>query len=218
VNLDLNLNDQGQPVFLKALDKITVPQLVNYRDLGIVDISGQVLYPGLYAIQKKNETPLELINRAGGLTSEASLVNTQFFRLGTRVSVDLLKKNKNSFLLQNRDSIFIPKVLPYIEVIGGVNNPQLFEFKNTRFKFYINAAGGIASNVNLKKSYVSYPNGINNGVKNFLIFTKYPKVLKGSKIIVPDPIYAEKKKLSFSEMSALATIFTALVTLISVLK
>ena len=219
LNLDSNLNNQGQPVFLKALDKITVPQLVNYRDLGIVDISGQVLYPGLYAIQKKDETPLELINRAGGLTSEASLVNTQFFRLGTRVSVDLLKKNKkNGFLLQNRDSIFIPKVFPYVEIIGGVNNPQLFEFKNTRFKFYINAAGGIASNVNLKKSFVSYPNGINNGVKSFLIFTKYPKVLKGSKIIVPDSIYAEKKKLSFAEMSALATIFTALVTLISVLK
>lgn len=219
VNLSENLNFNNEPVLLKALDKITVPQLVNYQDLGNVNMSGEVLFPGLYALQRRDETALELLVRAGGLTKEASLENARIYRSGVRVDVNLTgKEKKQKLILLAQDSIYIPRTVPFVEVKGGVNTAQLFQYKSSRFKYYVNAAGGTKPNVKLNKAYIAYPNGVNSPVKRFLLFTKYPRVTKGSQLFIPEPSKEQKNKLNVTEVSAAATILTAIVGLIAVLN
>lgn len=219
VQLDSNLKSIGNAVVLQPMDKITVPQLVNYQVLGNVNIGGEVLFPGVYALQRRDETALELLKRAGGITPSGSLINAQVYRNGLRVDADLAGNEKDSkLILLPEDSVFIPKENPFVEVIGGVNTPQLFRFKSKSFKYYINAAGGVKQGVKIKNAYISYANGINSPIKSFLFFRNYPSVSSGSQIIVREPDLQVKVKLGVGEISAAASILTVLVSLIAVLS
>ena len=218
VDLDSNLQS-NEPIQLQALDKITVPRLVNYQTLGNINIGGEILFPGIYALQRRDETALELIQRAGGITPSGSLRNAQIYRNGLRVDANLTGKEKErKLILLPQDSVFIPKENPFVEVLGGVNTPQLFHYNSKNFKYYINSAGGIKQNVKLRNAYVAYPNGINSPVKHFLFFRNYPIVTEGSKIIVPQPSFDVKVKLGVGEISAFATALTALVSIFAILR
>jgi protein involved in polysaccharide export with SLBB domain len=218
--VDLNSNLQSNnPIPLQALDKITVPRLVNYQTLGDISMGGEVLFPGIYALQRRDETALELIERAGGITPSGSLKNAQIYRNGLRVDANLTGKEKErKLILLPQDSVFIPKENPFVEVVGGVNTPQLFHYNIKNFKYYINSAGGIKQNVKLRNAYIAYPNGINSPVKHFLFFRNYPIVIEGSKIIVPPPSFDVKVKLGVGEISAFATALTALVSIFAILR
>ena len=219
VKLDSNLQLNQAPVYLQALDKITVPQLVNYQVLGNVSIGGEVLFPGIYALQRRDETVMEVLSRAGGLSPAAALENVQIYRNGLRVDAELSGRAKErKLILMPQDSIYVPKDNPFVEVVGGVNTPQLFRFKSRSFKYYVNAAGGTKANVRINKAYVAYPNGINSPVKRFLFFRNYPSISKGSRLVIPQPETELKVKLGMGEISAAASILTALVSLIAVLN
>lgn len=218
VYLDSNLISTT-PFQLQPLDKITVPRLVNYKVLSNINIGGEVLFPGAYALQRRDETALDLIERAGGLTPSGSLKNAQIYRNGLRVDANLTgEEMERKLILLPQDSLFIPKENPFVEVVGGVNTPQLFRYNSKNFKYYINTAGGIKQNVKLKNAYVSYPNGINKPVKHFLFIKNYPTITEGSKIVVPPPSLDVKVKLGVGEISAVATAITALVSIIAILR
>jgi protein involved in polysaccharide export with SLBB domain len=107
VNLD-NRTAGSPEVELQPLDYVYVPRLVNYRPLGNISVMGEVLFPGEYAVQKRDETALEFIQRAGGLSPYASLADAQVFRNSTRVNLDLTEvpsdpvKRKSMILLPGR--------------------------------------------------------------------------------------------------------------------
>jgi protein involved in polysaccharide export with SLBB domain len=203
---------------LLPLDHIFVPRLLNYQSLGSVRLRGEVLYPGDYVLERRNETVQELLARAGGITPMGAMPNLQVYRNGLRVGTNLFQGNSQSFLLQPADSIFIPKNDPFVEVKGQVFNPQLLSYQGKRFMSYISAAGGVTDAGNLKKAYVQYSNGINRKTKKFLFFRNYPAVRPGSSIIVPDAPQQARRAISFLEVSAFTGVLTALVSLISVLK
>ncbi|NEU10231.1 capsule biosynthesis protein [Flavihumibacter sp. R14] len=222
VNLD-NKTPASAEVELQALDYIYVPRLVNYRPIGNINVMGEVLFPGEYAVQKRDETVLEFIQRAGGLSPYASLADAQVFRNNTRVNLDLTNvptdplKRKSMILLPG-DSIYIPKEIQFVQVTGAVNNPQYVNYEKRRFKYYINAAGGAQENARLKGAYVQYPNGLNKPVRNFLFFRNYPSVKPGSRIIVPEKSKDFRLKLGFAEITAITSAITALVGLIAILN
>jgi protein involved in polysaccharide export with SLBB domain len=214
-------NAAGQNIELEPMDIVNVPRLVNYRALGNVSVKGEVVFPGDYAVQKRDETAYEFLNRAGGITPYGSLENVQVFRRGVRVNVDLTKPinnkaiNTNAILLPG-DSIYVPRVISYVEVSGAVNNPQYISYKGHNFKYYINAAGGTTENARIKGAYIKYPDGLNQPVKHVLFFKSYPTVKPGSKIIVPEKS-PEKFKIGFGDIGGIATALTALVSVIVVL-
>ena len=222
VNLD-NKSAAATEVELQALDYVYVPRLVNYRPLGNISVMGEVLFPGDYAVQKRDETALEFIRRAGGLSPYASLADAQVFRNNTRVNLDLEDipndpvKRKSMILLPG-DSIYIPKEILFVEVEGAVNNPQYINYQGRRFKYYINAAGGAKENARLKGAYVQYPNGLNKPVRNFLFFRNYPSVKPGSRIIVPEKNKDLRLRLGFAEISGITSALTALIGLIAILS
>lgn len=204
---------------LEPLDYIFIPKLLIYNGLGSIKLRGEVLYTGDYALERRNETVKEVIIRAGGLTPNASMADVQVFRNKTRVSTDLLTTNNSvPFLLKNGDSIFIPRNEPFVEVRGGVFNPQILNFTSNSFKSYISQTGGITDKGNLKKGYIQYSNGVNRNIKHFLFFRSYPKVKSGSTIYIPEISETQKKGISLIELSVLTGVLTATISLISVLK
>lgn len=222
VNLD-NPSGKGQEVELQALDYINVPRLVNFRPLGNISVTGEVLFPGEYAVQKRDETALDFLQRAGGLSPYGSLESAQIYRNNIRVDLDLTQSTmdpatKKSMILLPGDSIFIPRIISFVEVTGAVNNPQYISYQGRRFKYYVNSAGGALEDARLKGAYVQYPNGLNKPVRNILFFRNYPSVKPGSTIIVPKKNPNLKFKLGFAEISGITSAVTALIGLIAILN
>jgi protein involved in polysaccharide export with SLBB domain len=223
VNLD-SLTGSKQDIDLSPMDIIFVPRLVNYRPIGNVSVQGEVVFPGDYAVQRRDESALDFLKRAGGVTPYGSLVNAQVYRKGIRVNIDLTEatlhdstSNRHMILLP-RDSIYVPRVISYVEVAGAVNNPQYISYNGHRFKYYINAAGGTTENARLKGAYIKYPDGLNKPVRHFLLFRNYPEVKPGSKIIVPAKSPDSRIRLSIGDMSGIATALTAIVSIFVLLR
>lgn len=219
VAVDSNLNTMGTKHALEPLDYIFVPRLLNYQNLGAVKLGGEVLYAGVYALEKRNETLQELLQKAGGVSPYASIKDVQVFRNGLRVGTPSESKDGiPSFLLRPSDSIYIPRLEPFVEVKGEVFNPQILSYQSTSFRNYISMAGGINDKGNLKKAYVEYPSGISKKINHFLFFRNYPKIVPGSKIIVPTKTDTGKKGLSIIELTAITGSLSAIISLISVLR
>ena len=222
LQLDSTLNNKTTGAFtLEPLDYIFVPRLVNYRAIGTISVTGEVLFPGDYSIQKRDETADDIISRAGGLTPYGVLAYAQIFRNGIRVEQDLSGKadkfTSNTLIIMPGDSIVIPRENIFVEVSGAVNTPQLLRYSRSGFKYYINGAGGIKQSAKLKRAYIQYANGINRPIRHFLFFRIYPRVLPGSKITVPEKQGEIKLKLGLGEVSAITSALTALVGLIAIL-
>lgn len=222
VEIDSALLNANSQLLLEPLDYVHIPRLVNYRNLGYVNIRGEILFPGDYVLSRRDETAPELIKRAGGGTPIAALQNAQLYRNGVRVEMNLLSeqadKSNIEWLLLPGDSIFIPRQGTFVEVKGFVNTPQLLRFNSTRFKYYISAAGGVNDKGSLRRAYIQYPNGINRPVRKFLFFRNYPTVKEGSRIIVPEKSTEERSKMSIAEIATITTSLTALLGLIIALK
>ncbi|WP_423147446.1 SLBB domain-containing protein [Rubrolithibacter danxiaensis] len=220
--VDVDSSLTNNTILLEPLDYVHIPRLVNYHAIGNVTIAGQVLFPGDYALQRRDETATELLQRAGGLTPEGSLDNIQIFRNGIRVNMDLTGRktryNTKASILMPGDSLVVPRDVPLVEVTGAVNNPQFISFNGRNFKYYINSAGGTTENARLSGAYVQYPNGINKPVKRFLFFKNYPSVERGSKIIVPEKSPEFKFKLGLGEITGITSALTALIGLIAILN
>ena len=216
-------NEANQSIELEPMDIINVSRLVNYRSLGSVVTKGEVAFPGDYPVQKRDETAMEFLSRAGGITPYGSLENTQVYRNGVRVNLDFSAVHKlsasehNKMILLPGDSVYVPRVISYVEVAGAVNNPQYITYKGKRFKYYINAAAGTTQNARLKGAYIQYADGLNRPVRHFLFFRVYPNVKPGSRIVVPEKQADTRLKIGLSDIGGIATALTAIVSIIAIL-
>lgn len=80
VNENLELQPDDANFILQPFDQVYIRSLPNYRTQNEVSIVGEVKYPGVYTISSKDERISDLIQRAGGLTSEAYLQGAALFR------------------------------------------------------------------------------------------------------------------------------------------
>jgi len=181
------------------------------------------LRPGDFGAQKRDETVFDLLNRAGGVTPYGSLENIQIYRKGVRVGTDMTSSLSRDSILDKKmillpgDSIYVPRVVSYVEIAGAVNNPQFVGFKSQRFKYYINAVGGVKQNALLKRAYIQYPDGLNMPVRHFLFFRNYPEVKPGSKIMVPEKAPDTGIKIGLGDLGGIAAALTAIVSIIAIL-
>jgi protein involved in polysaccharide export with SLBB domain len=73
VNVDANLKFEDVNFSLKPFDIVSVYSLPGYETQKIVKVEGEVIFPGYYTIEKKNEKISDLVKRAGGLTQSADV-------------------------------------------------------------------------------------------------------------------------------------------------
>ena len=133
-----------------------------------VYIGGEVRYPGAYSLTRKTERLADLLTRAGGLTQEAFADGIQFTRQRGRVGrigVDLPSVLKDAravdnLILFDGDSIVIPRYDAVVRVQGAVNSPTALPYERGKpLSYYIRAAGGGRRDGDLRRAYVTQPNG-----------------------------------------------------------
>ncbi len=101
---------------------------------------------------------------------------------------DLLshKGGNADLILKDGDRLYIPSKMQTVSIKGAVLNPVIMTYKkNLNARDYINLSGGFTNNAKRKRVYVVYPNGEAHATKGF-IFRRWPKVIPGSEIIVPE--------------------------------
>ncbi|MCO5947231.1 SLBB domain-containing protein [Mucilaginibacter flavidus] len=84
VDVNSALNDEIG-FTLKPFDIVSVYSLPGYETQKTVKVEGEVIYPGYYTIQKKNEKISDIIARAGGLTESADVEGSSLKRDNTAV-------------------------------------------------------------------------------------------------------------------------------------
>src|SRR5690606_22130156 len=84
VNLNKNFEGEGADFVLQPYDMVFVRTAPGYETQKTVRIEGEVLYPGAYAISKKDERITDIIKRAGGFTSYAYVKGSSLKREGIK--------------------------------------------------------------------------------------------------------------------------------------
>lgn len=219
LNADPNLltDDEASNYILQPFDKVFVRSVPEFELQKTVEIKGEVRYPGRYVLIKENESLNEIIKRAGGVTNEAFLEGASLYRAADSVGYVIMNmdaalsnsRSKFNYLLHSRDVITVPKN----EDVVTLRSPSLDKriptndndfkvidqisiayFPGKSAKYYIQEFGGGFSKRSDKSGvFVQHPNGEIARTKDFGLFKTYPKVRKGSTIVIPNkPLEKEK--------------------------
>lgn len=156
INLsDLRNGDESQNIVMENMDLLLVRQNLNYATPSHVIVAGEVNVPGVYTIQKKEESLAEIIERAGGYSANAFSEGLQMFRDSLKI---VLKGDDISVL--HADSIYVPQHPGIVTVVGEIQNPGLVEYiRGYSLQDYIESAGGYKPDANRKYIAVHYANG-----------------------------------------------------------
>lgn len=197
----------GNNVLLEPFDIINVRMKSGFSYQRIVEIKGEVKYPGFYALEQNNQRITDLIAKAGGLTPEAFIEGATFYRSTKNIGNVVINLNKaikntrgsDNVILMENDILHIPRAQHLVLFRGEINpvNPAFFDdttsikkfavaFQGEKSaRFYINNyTAGLSKKGSLDEVTVIYPNGQKMKTKKFLFFNNTPTVKKGSLILV----------------------------------
>lgn len=152
-----------------------------------VMVNGDIMYPGVYALESKGERLSNILARAGGPTKTSYLGGAELYRGGRRLLVDFQrafidKDPVHDVVLLTGDSIIIPPHPSTVLVTGEVNGSGLLSFiKGKSVSDYIDRAGGLTDSSDY--AVLMYPNGETRKV-NFGFLRSDPEVEEGSAIYV----------------------------------
>ena len=173
---------------LKPYDLIYIRPDPYFNNQKKVTLSGEILYPGEYAILTSEEKITDIIERAGGLLPNAYPAASQYKRKGFKINAsftDILKnpKSKLNFTVQNGDEILIVPRPNVINITGEVNTYGIHKYvPGKRLRYYLKLAGGLNPDADLNNIWVEYPNGDSKKYNRWSLFS--PKVIDGSSIII----------------------------------
>jgi len=209
---------------VQPYDNVLILRQPNWELQRTAVIAGEVKYPGRYSLKTKTEKITDIIDRAGGLTQDAYANGVIFYRTRNgvgRIGIELpdVLKNPSSLdnlPLQDGDSVYIPRYNAVINVQGAVNSPVSVTYSPGKtIEYYIRAAGGPSIKADLKRSYVTQPNGkVEARQSRFLLPDGVPKPLPGSTVYVPQRDPSEQKTDWIAGIGTIASVLTGLATVI----
>ncbi len=219
-------------VKLEPYDQVVVRYRADFELQQVVQLGGEVRYPGPYALTSPDETVAQIVERAGGLTDEAFPEGATLFReyrnlgyVALRLDEALDRKSSpQNVTLKQGDRIEIPKTLDLVTVKGATRlSEATFEdvastgrlsapyVKGKRARYYVNEfAGGISDNGYVRGITVTYPNGQTKRTQNFGLFKITPGIRPGATVSVPvepapepeDPAQEPQENVNWGEVAA----------------
>jgi polysaccharide export outer membrane protein len=216
----------GAPaVVLKPYDNILILRQPDWELQRTVVITGQVRFPGRYALRTRTDRLSDLIERVGGLTDQAYPTGIELYRSlnrAGRIGVDLPRVLRNpryrdNLILAGGDSIFIPEYNPVVKVGGAVNSPVAVAYVPGRsVSYYIYSAGGYSRLADRGRTYVTQPNGkVESVTKRFLLPDSNPRPLPGAMVFVPDRDPEDRRDYT-AILGVAAQILASVVTIVVV--
>jgi protein involved in polysaccharide export with SLBB domain len=136
-----------------------------------------------------------------------------------RVVIDLTnKENYRNFTLEDGDSLYVPRKIKTVSVIGEVYNPATFQFDESEktVSHFIEAAGGVKNTADIRHIYIIKANGsiITNKKKRVIRATLEP----GDAVVVPQKIkYTNPHKLFVDTVDAVFKIASLLGTIVALM-
>ncbi len=115
-------HDLTQDIILEEDDRVFIRQNPDGYSFPTVNITGEVKFPGNYALSRKSESLYGLIERAGWLTDRAFPEGTIFIR--QQISEDLRRQGLEHVLLQSQPIVK--------DSSGGYSRQQLLDFDPER--------------------------------------------------------------------------------------
>ena len=195
----LSVDSQMSNYLLQPFDRVIVRTNPNYVPLRKVEVNGAVLYPGVFALQGEDERINSVLLRSGGFKSLAYPEGAQLKRVtdGDTLSIILnskkasrRKRSHYNYILKDGDVITVPYTETIVRLMGDINIDEgldigVYYKSRKRAKYFIRKFGGGFTKTSDKKNViVEHKNGARVGTRNYILFKVYPKVRKGSKIIV----------------------------------
>lgn len=189
ITLNLTANsilEDGESIDLRPYDYISIRPDPFFEKQKTMRIDGMVYYPGSYAILSPNEKLSNMIERAGGLRSNAFTNGSTFVRNGNKIKIDLeqiLKRpeSKYDLTVSDGDVLTIVQRPNMIQIIGEVNSPGYYKFnEGRRIKKIIKESGGFTQNAEPNDIFIRYANGKSKKYTRW----RNPRVYDGSMIIV----------------------------------
>ena len=185
VSLDMayllgNIKKPNQINYIKDFDRISIVKDPNIKQEFTVSIVGEVNSPGSVTLEFVNESVNDVIEKVGGLTSNASLGASYIVRDSINIDFNFLRDlKKNISFLRDNDQIVIGNKKDEITVNGSVPNEVKLLYTSNRSKYYLKNAGGKVKK-NSGKAYVIYPSGKSKKIS----FMRNPKIYPGSEVYV----------------------------------
>ncbi len=209
---DFKIDKISEGFVIQPYDQILIRIAPDFELQKNIEIRGEVMYPGIYPVLNKNEKITSVIQRAGGLTQwafpqgaklvrDASNTGFLFFKLEEVLNDSSSKYN---YTLKGGDILTIPRVEELIKVKGLIRYPGIDTLKQINAPFtagrsahyYINNYGlGFEKGADRKRTYVLETGGFIHKTRHFLFIKSYPKVPKGSIVVVPPKIIKDEKKI-----------------------
>ena len=210
------INVDGSEFTLLPFDEVVVRSTPDFEFQQYVTLSGQVKYPGKYALISDNETLADIVQRAGGLSQEAfpegaTLVRSEDNKGVVVTNLKEAMRSRNSpsnHILRAGDEVTVPKRQDLVTIrttnteASKVLQPRLLQVgqinaaysAGRRAGWYVRRyAAGFSKTASRKSVVVNQPNGKINRTRNFGFFKIYPKITKGSVVIVGAKPVKEKK-------------------------
>jgi protein involved in polysaccharide export with SLBB domain len=104
VDVDANLNLNNEDFVLKPYDIVSVYSLPGYETQRTVKVEGEVLYPGYYTLQNKDEKISDIVQRAGNLTALADPDGSSLKRTNAAIlNVDKNKADSAALFKENAE-------------------------------------------------------------------------------------------------------------------
>jgi polysaccharide export outer membrane protein len=176
-----------RPFYLQPYDNVFIRRTPGWETQRNIILTGQVMFPGRYTLQRQDERLADIIARAGGPTPTAYVQGFQLVRTRGRIGrigLDLGRalsdqRSRDNMILVGGDSLHLPQYEPLVSVEGAVNSPVAVAFVAGRnAMFYVDRAGGMTRKADKKRTYVVQPNGS--------VELSGAKVLAGARVVVPE--------------------------------
>jgi protein involved in polysaccharide export with SLBB domain len=114
----LSLRDTASSFMLEPYDMVFVRRSPGYENQLIVEVHGEVNFPGSYAITRKTERISDLINRAGGLTDAAYVPGATLVR---QVRSTQIEKIDDYTFIDNPDQRNFREIVEARDQTIGIN-------------------------------------------------------------------------------------------------
>lgn len=131
VDKELNISSESSSFKLEPFDQIFIRKSPGYEEAQSLNVEGEVRYPGAYILGSKSDRISDLIERAGGLTSEAYLEGAQLIRQ-VEINRELRQRTIENLMLESSDSLQI-NIEDTNEQAIGINLNKIVESPGSKF-------------------------------------------------------------------------------------
>ncbi len=214
-------------VTLHPYDNVLILNQPNWHLQRSVTLTGEVKFPGTYTLVRKSERLTDLLARAGGLTTESYSAGIAYYRrrdVIRRIGIDLPKvlkspQYRDNLLLEDGDSIHVPRYNPVVAVTGSVNASVAVAYQPGRnIDYYVARAGGASRLGDAKRAFVTQPNGsVESRTRRLLLFTYLPEPKPGSTVAVPAKDPNDRKDYA-AIVGSVASVLASLVAILAIAK